>query len=81
MSDGNARVLRPGHRIALGQDAYTVIQLNGRMAGSPSSTRPSSDASAGLKDTSLNWRRDAIRNGRRALIMILTCTPRRSVSW
>lgn len=29
MSDGNARVLRPGHRISLGQDAYTVIQLNG----------------------------------------------------
>jgi hypothetical protein len=24
-----ARVLRPGHRIALGKDAYTVIQLNG----------------------------------------------------
>jgi Mu transposase, C-terminal len=29
MSDGNKRVLRPGHRITLGQDAYTVIQLNG----------------------------------------------------
>lgn len=29
MSSGNGRVLRPGHRIALGQDAYTVIQLNG----------------------------------------------------
>lgn len=29
MSDGTARVLRPGHRIALGQDVYTVIQLNG----------------------------------------------------
>lgn len=29
MSDGNARVLRPGHRVALGQDVYTVIQLNG----------------------------------------------------
>jgi hypothetical protein len=25
----NARVLRPGHRIALGQDVYTVVQLNG----------------------------------------------------
>jgi putative transposase len=24
-----ARVLRPGHRIALGKDVYTVIQLNG----------------------------------------------------
>jgi hypothetical protein len=29
MSDGNPRVLRPGHRIALGHDVYTVIQLNG----------------------------------------------------
>jgi hypothetical protein len=29
MSDTTARVLRPGHRIALGQDSYTVIQLNG----------------------------------------------------
>ena len=29
MSAGNARVLRPGHRIALGQDVYTVIQLIG----------------------------------------------------
>ncbi|HUC24234.1 MAG TPA: Mu transposase C-terminal domain-containing protein [Streptosporangiaceae bacterium] len=29
MSDTKARVLRPGHRIALGQDVYTVIQLNG----------------------------------------------------
>jgi putative transposase len=29
MSEANARVLRPGHRIALGQDFYTVIQLNG----------------------------------------------------
>jgi hypothetical protein len=25
----NQRVLRPGHRVALGQDVYTVIQLNG----------------------------------------------------
>lgn len=29
MSDGNSRVLRPGHRIALGRDVFTVIQLNG----------------------------------------------------
>ena len=29
MSEGNARVLRPGHRVALGQDVYTVLQLNG----------------------------------------------------
>ena len=29
MSDTKARVVRPGHRIALGQDVYTVIQLNG----------------------------------------------------
>ena len=29
MSGGNPRVLRPGHRIALGQEVYTVIQLNG----------------------------------------------------
>lgn len=29
MTDGPARVLRPGHRIALGEDVYTVIQLNG----------------------------------------------------
>ena len=29
MSETNAQVLRPGHRIALGQDFYTVIQLNG----------------------------------------------------
>jgi Mu transposase, C-terminal len=29
VSDRDARVLRPGHRIALGQDVYTVIQLNG----------------------------------------------------
>lgn len=29
MSDLNARVLRPGHRIAVGQDTYTVIQLSG----------------------------------------------------
>jgi hypothetical protein len=29
MSEAKARVLRPGHRIALGQDVYTVIQLNG----------------------------------------------------
>jgi len=29
MSEGSARVLRPGHRVALGQDVYTVIQLNG----------------------------------------------------
>ena len=29
MSEPNARALRPGHRIALGQDVYTVIQLNG----------------------------------------------------
>jgi putative transposase len=29
MSDANARVLRPGHRIALNQGVYTVIQLNG----------------------------------------------------
>jgi hypothetical protein len=29
VSDTNAQVLRPGHRIALGQDVYTVIQLNG----------------------------------------------------
>ncbi len=29
MSDTKARVLRPGHRIALDQGVYTVIQLNG----------------------------------------------------
>jgi hypothetical protein len=29
MSDTQARVLRPGHRVALGQDVYTVVQLNG----------------------------------------------------
>ena len=29
MSDTNGRVLRPGHRIALDQDVYTVIRLNG----------------------------------------------------
>ena len=29
MSEPNARALRPGHRIALGQDVYTVIRLNG----------------------------------------------------
>lgn len=29
MSEGPASVLRPGHRIALGQDVYTVIRLNG----------------------------------------------------
>ncbi len=29
MSDPTARVLRPGHRIALDEDVYTVIQLNG----------------------------------------------------
>jgi hypothetical protein len=29
MSETNARVLRPGHRIALGQDVYTVIRVNG----------------------------------------------------
>jgi hypothetical protein len=29
MSDTNAWVLRSGHRIALDQDVYTVIQLNG----------------------------------------------------
>jgi hypothetical protein len=29
VSEPNAQVLRPGHRIALGQDVYTVIQLNG----------------------------------------------------
>ena len=29
MSDANARVLRPGHRVALDHDVYTVIQLNG----------------------------------------------------
>jgi hypothetical protein len=29
MTDANARVLRPGHRIALDQDVFTVIQLNG----------------------------------------------------
>jgi hypothetical protein len=29
VSGGNPRVLRPGHRIALGQEVYTVIQLNG----------------------------------------------------
>lgn len=29
MTGEPARVLRPGHRIALGQDLYTVIQLNG----------------------------------------------------
>lgn len=31
MSDTQARVLRPGHRVALGQDVYTVVQLNGTM--------------------------------------------------
>ena len=29
MSEGPARVLRPGHRIALGEDVHTVIRLNG----------------------------------------------------
>lgn len=29
MNDMTARVLRPGHRIALDQEVYTVIQLNG----------------------------------------------------
>jgi putative transposase len=29
VSEAKARVLRPGHSIALGQDVYTVIQLNG----------------------------------------------------
>ena len=29
MTEACARVLRPGHRISLGQDIYTVIQLNG----------------------------------------------------
>jgi hypothetical protein len=29
MSDEGRRVLRPGHRIALGPDAYTVIQISG----------------------------------------------------
>ena len=29
MSDTNGRVLRPGHRIVLDQDVYTVIRLNG----------------------------------------------------
>ncbi len=29
MTEEPARVLRPGHRIALGPDVYTVIQLNG----------------------------------------------------
>ena len=29
MSGDPARVLRPGHRVAVGQDVYTVIQLNG----------------------------------------------------
>ena len=29
MTEGPGSVLRPGHRIALGQDVYTVIRLNG----------------------------------------------------
>ena len=29
MTEESAPVLRPGHRIALDQDVYTVIQLNG----------------------------------------------------
>jgi hypothetical protein len=29
VSDAPSRVLRPGHRIALGQQVYTVIRLNG----------------------------------------------------
>jgi hypothetical protein len=29
MSDGGRRVVRPGHRIALGPDVYTVIQISG----------------------------------------------------
>jgi len=29
VSEGPARVLRPGHRIALGEDVHTVIRLNG----------------------------------------------------
>ncbi len=29
MTAGPARALRPGHRIAIGQDIYTVVQLNG----------------------------------------------------
>jgi hypothetical protein len=29
MTSVNARILRPGHRIALGQDVYTVVRLNG----------------------------------------------------
>src|ERR1022692_911998 len=29
MTEEPARVLRPGHRIALDQDVYTIIQLNG----------------------------------------------------
>ena len=29
MTEEPVRVLRPGHRIALGQDVYTIIQLNG----------------------------------------------------
>jgi hypothetical protein len=29
MSDEGRRALRPGHRIALGQDVYTVIQISG----------------------------------------------------
>jgi hypothetical protein len=29
VSGVNARVVRPGHRIAVGQDVYTVIRLDG----------------------------------------------------
>ena len=29
MTEEGRRVLRPGHRIALGPDVYTVIQING----------------------------------------------------
>lgn len=29
MSGGHQRVLRPGHRVAIGEDVYTVVQLSG----------------------------------------------------
>lgn len=29
MSDLSTRALRPGHRIAVGQETYTVVQLSG----------------------------------------------------
>ncbi len=29
MTAGQARVLKPGHRVALGDEVYTVVQLNG----------------------------------------------------